>query len=274
MIRLFVSDLDGTLLDDKGGLDPEFFTLLEELKEKNILFAIATGRQVPNVKKLFAPVINDVIIIAENGAYVSYKGEEIFSAPIPKEQMKELIKYTESIPETAIFMCCKEVGYLNNNSEKMNEIGDFYNVISKYVEDISLVDDDVLKFAVCNFIDAKTNALPILKKKFSDILEVEASGEVWIDITKKGINKGVGLQVVQEKFGISIEETLAVGDNDNDVKMMERAFYSYAMKESSSELRKAAKFSIGSNNENSALKLMKSLIDGEVPTNVSSVNEN
>ena len=264
MIRLFVSDLDGTLLNDKGTLDPEFFVLLEKLKEKNILFAVATGRQVPNVLELFASVINDVLIIAENGAYVSYKGEELFTAPIPKEQVKELIKCTELIPETAIFLCCKEVGYLNNNSKKMNEIGDFYGVISKYEEDISLVEDDVLKFAVCNFINAKTNALPILKEKFSDILEVEASGEVWIDITKKGINKGMALQIVQEKLGISIEETLAVGDNDNDVKRMERAFYTYAMKESSPELKKAAKFSIGSNNENSALKLIKSVIDGEI----------
>ena len=273
MVRLFVSDLDGTLLNDKGVLDQEFFTLLEKLKEKGILFAVATGRQVPNVKKLFASVIDDVLIIAENGAYVSYKGEEIFSAPIPKEYLKELIKSTESIPETAIFLCCKEVGYLNNNSEKMNKFAGFYNVISKYVEDINLVDDDVLKFAVCNFIDAKTNALPVLKEKFSDILEVEASGEVWIDITKKGINKGMALQIVQEKFGISISETLAVGDNDNDVKMMERAFYSYAMKESSAELKKAAKFSIGSNNENSALKLIKSLIDGEIATNTASSGE-
>mgnify|MGYP003486302249 FL=1 len=74
----------------------------------------------------------------------------------------------------------------------------------------------------------------------------------------------MALQIVQEKLGISIEETLAVGDNDNDVKMMERAFYTYAMKESSPELKKAAKFSIGSNNENSALKLIKSVIDGEI----------
>ena len=264
MIRLIISDLDGTLLDDNGVLNPEFFDLLKELRKKDILFGVATGRQVPNVEKLFAPVLDDILLIGENGAYVEYQGKVLFNNPIKKPLVKDLIKCAKTIPDSAIFMCSKEVGYLDNTSDKMKKIGNFYGIISKYVENLNLVEDDILKFTVCSFTDAQTSALPVLKNKFSNVLEVEASGKVWTDVTDKNSNKGTAVRSVQEKLGFSFSNTLVIGDNDNDIKMMDTAFYSYAMKESSAGLKKAARFSTGSNSENSALKVIKSVLKGEI----------
>ena len=79
MIKLAASDLDGTLLDSSGRLPSEIFPLIEELYEKGITFCAASGRQLVSLEKLFAPVRDKIIFIAENGALCAWRGEIFFS---------------------------------------------------------------------------------------------------------------------------------------------------------------------------------------------------
>lgn len=68
MIKLVASDLDGTLLlNGAQSLPEELFPLIKELKELGILFVAASGRQYANMKRMFAPVVDDMAFIAENG---------------------------------------------------------------------------------------------------------------------------------------------------------------------------------------------------------------
>ena len=73
MIKLVASDLDGTLLM-KGaqGLPEDIFPLIRQLKELGILFVAASGRQYANMKKMFAPVADDMAFICENGGLAVY----------------------------------------------------------------------------------------------------------------------------------------------------------------------------------------------------------
>ena len=81
MIKLIVSDLDGTLLPPTKIMPEETFPLIEKLTARGGTFAPASGRQLPNLKKLFAPVVDKIAIIAENGGLVWHKGEIIYSNP-------------------------------------------------------------------------------------------------------------------------------------------------------------------------------------------------
>ena len=69
MIKLVASDLDGTLLLHKAqSLPEEIFSLIRQLEELGIMFVAASGRQYPNMTKLFAPVASEISYISENGA--------------------------------------------------------------------------------------------------------------------------------------------------------------------------------------------------------------
>lgn len=71
MIKLIVSDLDGTMLHDHGEeLNSEYFEVIRKLKERNILFCAASGRQYESMRKLFYPVQDEIIYITENGAEI------------------------------------------------------------------------------------------------------------------------------------------------------------------------------------------------------------
>ena len=68
MIKLVVTDIDGTLLPEgTDHLNPELFEVIRALKENGIQFAVGSGRQYMSMRYLFQPVLDDVIFIAENG---------------------------------------------------------------------------------------------------------------------------------------------------------------------------------------------------------------
>lgn len=84
MIKLIVTDIDGTLLDNDKNLPQDFWHTEEKLSAKNILFAAASGRQYYNLQELFSPISERCIFIAENGAMVMFRGECLSITTITK----------------------------------------------------------------------------------------------------------------------------------------------------------------------------------------------
>ena len=91
MIKFIASDLDGTLLPPTKIMPEETFGYIRKLKKMGVTFAPASGRQLPNLKKLFAPVLDDIAIIAENGGLAWADGKIIFSDPTPAEDVKHAL---------------------------------------------------------------------------------------------------------------------------------------------------------------------------------------
>ena len=74
MLKLICSDVDGTLVPDGGHeLNPEYFSQIRRLKKAGILFAAVSGRSYSSLEKLFAPVIDDILFICDNGARTIYR---------------------------------------------------------------------------------------------------------------------------------------------------------------------------------------------------------
>ena len=92
MIKLIASDLDGTLLLNKTQTLPEdLFPLIRALNELGIRFVAASGRQYPNMKRLFAPVASDISFICENGALAVEKGQVLYQDRFDKELANEIL---------------------------------------------------------------------------------------------------------------------------------------------------------------------------------------
>ena len=90
--------MDGTFLDDKGQFDMERLkNLLLRFREKDIYFAVASGRGLLSLEKLFDEVRGDMIFIAENGSLVEFQGEDLYEATMPREfYLKVFDKLKES----------------------------------------------------------------------------------------------------------------------------------------------------------------------------------
>ena len=121
-------------------------------------------------------------------------------------------------------------------------------------------DNDFLKFTICDVKKKKKNSYPHYKK-FHDTLKVKVSGEMWLDISHQLANKGVAMQVLQERFNISQEQTMVFGDYMNDLEMIQNAYFSYAMENGHPEIKKEARFLAQSNDENGVVQILAQVVD-------------
>ena len=116
-----------------------------------------------------------------------------------------------------------------------------------------------MKVTICDFRGSEENSNNYFVE-YRDKAQVTVSGDIWLDITSKNINKGVAIKEIQELLGINYEETVVFGDYLNDLEMMESGYYSYAMKNAHDDLKKVARFIAKSNDENGVVEAIKELI--------------
>jgi Cof subfamily protein (haloacid dehalogenase superfamily) len=263
MIKLIVADLDGTLLDSNHQLPIDFWEVEERLFQKNILFAIATGRQFYNVIQLFDKIKERTLFLAENGTYGFFKGNEIFVNPLPKNNAVRFIEIGRKIPNSNVIFCGKNSAYVESNDIKfLTEVRKYYEKL-EIVSDLTKIDDEVLKITICDFGDVPTNSY-IYFKEFETDFKVAISGAIWLDITNFTANKGVAISKIQKEFNILEEETMVFGDFLNDYEMMKTAKYSYAMQNAHPEIVKIANFrTTFDNNNNGVTQTIKQIIFGE-----------
>ena len=81
-----------------------------------------------------------------------------------------------------------------------------------------------------------------------------------MDCMAPEINKGAAVRTLQESLGIAPEETMAFGDQMNDIEMLGRAYYSFAVGNARAEVKKAARFQADRNVNDGVLKVLKLLL--------------
>lgn len=162
MIKFIATDMDGTLLNSQNEIHPSFYETFKKLKEKDIIFAIASGRQYYNLAKRFEELKDDLMFIAENGTFVMYKGEEVLINALDKQVAKELIEVGRQIDNAYIIVCGKKAAYIENTDERFVEQVQKYYESRQVVKSFDEVDDDILKVTICDFSGSEKNAYPNL----------------------------------------------------------------------------------------------------------------
>ena len=259
MIKLIVTDMDGTLLNDEHQIHPDFWKIEEELTRKGIMFSVASGRQFYNLESKFEQIKDRMLFFAENGTYVVYKGKEIYLNPLKRNDANKFIEIGRNLEHTQLVLCGKNSAYVESSDES------FYKEIKKYyerlevVEDLTEVDDTILKVTLCNFNGVEENTYPHFSNYTSEY-KVAIAASVFIDITSLSASKGNAIKGVQQELNITPEETLVFGDYLNDLEMMQNAKFSYAMKNAHPQIKSASKFITSfDNNENGVLRTIEEL---------------
>ena len=244
--------MDGTLLDKNKKVGADFWATEARLHENGILFAVASGRQFYNLEAVLDSIKDRTLFLAENGTYAYYKGKEIFVKVLDKTAAAEFIKIGRTIENGFLIVCGKNSAYIESTNERFTaEVHKHYNRVT-VVEDLMQVDDDILKFTMCDFNNAELNSYTYFEK-FRTEFKVAVSGDIWLDITDFHANKGTAIVAIQEQFGITYDETVVFGDYLNDIEMMQTAKYNYAMKNAHPEIIKMAGFITEFDNDNNGV---------------------
>lgn len=262
MIRLVVSDIDGTLVPEGVcDINPEYIEVIRTLCEKGITFVVATGRQASSAKAIFDEVSEYIYYVADNGAYIEKNAEVIHEACMDKPAVDEFLEDLKHIPNCCAVISARE-GYYTDvyNSKLIELLFDDYKGEGQIVENIGDYTDRCLKISIY----CKEGSLPVYQQiyeKWKGHFEIQISGRHWVDVNDFTATKGQAIEVLQKSLGISVEETMAFGDNFNDISMLKRAGESYASVLSGEEIKKEAKYEVASYKEDGVLQILKGLLE-------------
>ena len=116
-IRLVISDLDGTLLNDDKEINPEFWGVYEALKERGIMFSVASGRQLYTMEQQFERIKGEIFFVAENGAIIKKGDEVVHQDALGREEANELVRLAREIPDANPILCGVKSAYIESTQE-------------------------------------------------------------------------------------------------------------------------------------------------------------
>jgi len=260
MIKLIVSDIDGTLLEDGGHeLNPELFAVIRGLREKGMQFAAASGRQWVSIERVFDPIKEKIFYLSDNGAYVGCCGRNLYLNTIDTDLAFDIVRDIRAEGLTPM-VSGPDVVYLDAKDEELYRwLVEGYQFRVQRVEDILQVKDRFIKVSAYkkSGIEPATKGL---RETYQSQVKITISGDMWMDCMATGVNKGEAVKLLQESLNISPRETLVFGDQMNDLEMLGRAYYSFAVGNAREEVKAAARFQADTNVRDGVLKILKLLL--------------
>lgn len=259
-IRLVATDMDHTLLTEKGELPKGFNEYVDNLYDMGIHFTAASGRPMFTLKDMFKDVADKMCFISDNGALIEARNEIVYKSLIEVSEYQKMIKFVQKQNGIAV-LCALDSGYVEEKYKCYEST--FKRFFSKitYVEDFNKVQVEANKFTVFfPEFDAKKYLNEVYLPLFGEKYHVTIGGDEWIDIMNLGINKGSALENLAYYYNLSIDQTMAFGDTYNDIEMLQTANYSYVMKNASEEMKKYGKYEADTNDNYGVLKVMDELL--------------
>lgn len=258
MIKLVVSDIDGTLLPEgTDQVNPELYDVIRALRERGIRFAAASGRQYESMLHVFRPVADEIFFIAENGTNIMYQGKNLTFVPVAEKMAKDVVQYIRRQKGCRMTVSTPELMYTEGHDEEFLDwlINGYHNKVTE-TEDITKVCRRVNKISLFHPGSAAF-LLDDAQQRFGEQMYVTLAGQTWIDFIEKGVDKGTALVQLQRRLQISREETMAFGDNCNDLGMIRQAGESYAVANAHPQLKEAARYEAGSFEEDGVLQVIR-----------------
>lgn len=267
-VRLVVSDMDGSLLDSHGRVPDTFWPVLDELERRGIAFAPASGRQYANLRELFGPRGDDLVFIAENGSYVVQHEQTLSTDPLPPEVVPEIVGRVRALADRGVdvglVLCGQRAASIERVGDAFAEHARRHYARLQEVDDVTTVDDVVLKIAVFDFGSVEEVTAPAFDD-VTDRLRVVVSGQHWIDVMSPAADKGHALRRVQERLGVTPEQTMAFGDYLNDAGLLDAARWSCAMDNAHPDVRARARYVVPSNGRNGVTRTLAAALGMTLP---------
>lgn len=238
-IKLIACDLDGTLLHPgERALRSEAFELIDELHRRDIVFMPASGRQYASLRYLFAPVADELAYVCENGTLVMSEGRAVVKRSMERSLAMVIANAVVAYPHADVTLSCEGHLYaMSGNDAFVDHLRHEVHCDVAVVDRPEDIDEDVIKIG---FQTPKVDypaAREYFERLFSDRVDVMTSGTAWTDLIGFGSGKGSALADYGRALGISPDEMMAFGDNENDRDMLNVVGHPYLMESCNPTMR-------------------------------------
>lgn len=266
ILKLIVSDLDGTLLNRNREISQENLIALHTAQKKGIEVAIASGRNYGNVLELCRKAGLKAHIISNNGSFVhEIEGKQLLKIGMNKQHIQSALEWLHHHHYFYNISTDKEVFYPANVEEillsdfqtaasidrsitidivkeKISRIlsQDGVNFIENYADLLNLD----LTFGNISSITFDKEKLSRGKEYFKNYqdLTMTVSGADIFEMIPLSASKGNAVEILSNSLDISLKDIMAIGDHYNDISMLEKVGYSVAMGNAEEDVKNICKY--------------------------------
>ena len=261
-IKLIMSDIDGTILDKNHQLDSYLIELMPLLKQRDIPFVLASARSPLGIAPISKELgITDFPIACYNGALISLGDKILSQHSIDKSELLLLHDFLKKeFPTVSINVYSGKDWLVNTidewveieatitgESPKVTSLADFIKDEKTLVHKLLLIDN--------------TDTIQKLQKNLSSIdfpqTDFYLSKDNYLEVTHNQVSKKQALLELAKYYQLSLNEIMTIGDNYNDIPMIETAGLGIAMGNAPRDVKTCAKAVTDSNEQNGVSKAIK-----------------
>lgn len=253
MIKLVLSDMDGTLLP-KGGEHVSYRTVqaVRGLLDAGVRFAPATGRQAYELdQRFFGARECYQTAITANGKRVFVDGELCHEVLMDRGVLERLESVLAEVPNAFLVVEPADnptgkapwpcVGARRGDAEWFGQTVGFPAEAVDALPDGEFVSAEI----ACAGGDDQYEAIIETVREMTPECDFVTSQTHWCDVLPKGANKGSALQVLLDELGITVDEAVFFGDMENDIALMELIPDSVAVANATPATAQAARWHVG-----------------------------
>ena len=247
--KLVALDMDGTLLNSNGKISDKNIETINKLINEGIIIVLSTGRPIQgvNIYNSLLPVNGP--IITYNGAMIFNNQNIIFKQNLEREAAKKIIDLGSKY-DTTMCIWSNDQLYTNKINNKVNDYKKLSRVEPKLIDDY----EEILDLGITKilWLDEEENIekyISELSEKIFQNVSFCTSKSTFLEFFNKNVSKGKALEKIGELLNIRREEMIAIGDELNDLPMIEYAGLGIAMGNANDLVKQKARFVTLSNDE-------------------------
>lgn len=279
-IKLIALDMDGTLFNNQGEIAKKERETLKKATEAGVAVAVATGRAYSELPIEMLSEIGIRYAITGNGSgvYRLPDGVNIYSDCIDTEVVCEILEklkrmdvYYDIYVEGKVYGE-PSVEPLIRRMDMPEALHEHIFRTRNWVEDLTAyikksgknVEKTTINFALLEdgTYQGREETAHLLDH-YPQVQYLCGGYHNW-EFTRTGVTKGTGLKFLAERIGVSMTQTMACGDSENDLPMLEEAYLAVAMENAMEEVKAASDFVTLSNEESGVSYAVDRFVFGKV----------
>jgi Cof subfamily protein (haloacid dehalogenase superfamily) len=240
-VEAVATDLDHTLTWRDGVLRPRTVSALGRTRDAGIPVIVVTGRMVQSLRRVLEPAgLHDPVICYQGAAVVDGDGTWLLHAPIEIELAREAIAAVEAEGYDPNVYVGDEL-YVSRITAGSRAYADFQQIPIHPVGDVKAwLPDPPTKIVCVGDPEALDRLGERMRERFDGRLWVTKSLAKFLEFATVGVSKGSGMEFLSQHYGFARERTLAFGDGENDVELVEWAGYGIAVENAHERVKAVA----------------------------------
>ncbi|MGV8146413.1 MAG: Cof-type HAD-IIB family hydrolase [Alkaliphilus sp.] len=251
MYKLLALDVDGTLLNSKGEVSEKTIKGIRELVNKGVLVLICTGRPTQGTVELYKKLRLKMPVIAYNGAKIVNldTGEILHEQNLKSIDVKKIVEIGEEFKTTIIVWSDNQLysNSLNDNVMAYKELSGVEPIVIDNYENI--IQQGATKVLWIDEVEKIAEFQKLLDTRLDADVNYCTSKPYYLEFIDESISKGRALNILCDKYKIKREETIAIGDGQNDITMLEFAGAGVAMGNAPKEVKDKANYVTATNDK-------------------------